>query len=75
MDSGLSRAGSDYVIYSDRIDRQINVTLPRDSGRYHVHWLDVRTGELQSGEAVVADRPLRLRAKTNVLWLERDHAE
>ena len=42
---------------------------------YRVHWVDSNSGEMQSGEEVAAGRPLRLRAKTNVLWLERTNAK
>jgi hypothetical protein len=41
-----------------------------NSALYRAHWVDTNKGEMQSDERIVADRPLRLQAKTNVLWLE-----
>jgi hypothetical protein len=66
----LASATRDYVIYTEKIGQEIEVSVPNESGRYRVHWVDSETGERQAGEDVVAGQ-LRLRAKANVLWLER----
>ena len=71
----LANADRDYVIYTDTIGREIEVNVPNASTRYRVHWIDSNSGEMQSGEEVAASRPIRLRAKSNVLWLERVNAK
>lgn len=71
----LANSDRDYVIYTDTIGREIEVNVPNASTRYRVHWIDSKSGEMQSDEEVVAARPIRLRAKSNVLWLERAGAE
>jgi hypothetical protein len=65
----LASATRDYLIYTEKIGEEIEVTLPNDSTRYQIHWVDTESGEMRAGEDVAAG-PLRLRAKTNVLWLE-----
>jgi len=71
----LANSGRDYVIYTDTIGREIEAKVPDASARYRVHWIDSKSGEMQSGDGVAAPRPIRLRAKSNVLWLERINAE
>jgi hypothetical protein len=71
----LANSDRDYLIYTDKIDREIEVTVPNASTRYRVHWIDSSSGEMQPGNEAVAPRPIRLRAKSNVLWLERANTE
>jgi len=70
----LANPKGDYVVYTAAIGREIEVNLPADPPGYRVHWVDSSSGEIQSVEKIPAARPIRLRAKTNVLWLERDSA-
>jgi len=71
-DACWSLADSDrnVLIYTESIGKDIELTTPRKSA-WKVHWIDSASGEMQSGDNVEADPKIRLRAKTNVLWLER----
>ena len=71
----LANAGRDYLIYTDSIGREFEVKAPNESARYHVHWIDSNSGEIQPGEEATVSQPIRLRAKSNVLWLERASAD
>jgi hypothetical protein len=71
----LANSGRDYVVYTDTIDREIEAKVPNASARYRVHWIDPKSGEMQAGDDFTGSRPIRLRAKSNVLWLERINAE
>jgi hypothetical protein len=77
-DEGQWCLGNDqlgYLIYVANENQEIEVTIPDRLLRYRVRWIDARSGELQAGEDVGANPPLRLPAKTNVLWLERRSAK
>jgi hypothetical protein len=70
----LANATHNYVIYTEKIGQEIEATVPKVSASYRVHWVDSESGEMQADEDVAAG-PLRLRAKTNVLWLELPNAK
>jgi uncharacterized protein DUF6298 len=69
----LANKGHDYLIYTENAGQDIEVNLPNASARFRVHWIDANTGDAQDGEEVVAAQEVHIRARTNVLWLERDN--
>lgn len=71
----LANSDRDYVIYTDSIGGEIEVKVPVASTQYRVHWVDSNSGEMKSSEEVAESRPIRLRPKSNVLWLERVNAK
>jgi hypothetical protein len=66
----IANAKGDSVVYTAANGREIEVNVPAGPPGYRVHWVDSSSGEIQSGEKIPAASPIRLRAKTNVLWLE-----
>jgi hypothetical protein len=70
----LANKNGDFLVYCERAGDELSLNLPKDSRRLHVHWIDSRSGESRSDEEVANSGPLRLVAKTNVLWLEPSSA-
>jgi hypothetical protein len=70
----LANKNRDYVIYTENVGQDVEVIVPKSSVGYRVHWVDSNSGEMKAGEEVAAAQPLRLRAKSNVLWLESGNA-
>ena len=70
----LARPKGDYIVYNAAAGREIEVNVPAGPLGYRVHWIDSNSGEIQSDEKIPAASPIRLRAKTNVLWLEHASA-
>ena len=66
----LGSEGGDWLIYSERRGEPIEATLPGEPGRYRVHWIDARTGEMKTGGSV-SGRTIRLRPQADAVWLER----
>lgn len=71
----LADVGSNYLIYVEKTDSQIQFVLPNEPAHYRVHWIDSKTGNAQIGETTASGNLRRLRAKTNLLWLERVKSE
>jgi hypothetical protein len=71
----LPAAGGDYLVDRDQVGESLVVDLPMKSARYHVHWIDAKTGADTEGDEIAVDQPLRLKAETNVLWLERTSSD
>jgi hypothetical protein len=67
----LGAPGRDLLIYTEHANEPIELTLEPELVSYRAHWIDAKTGEDTTGEEVTAARPLKLPAKSNVLWLER----
>ncbi len=69
----LANEKGDYVVYSagTGIERDIEVKVSAAARGYRVHWIDSKSGEAETGETFTAAFPIQLRAKTNVIWLER----
>jgi hypothetical protein len=68
----LGNRTGDYVVYTPTAGDSLRLKLPKGSGKFRAHWIDVKTGEQASSEPIAGD-DIELRAKTNVLWLEREN--
>jgi hypothetical protein len=66
----LADSDQNILVYTQSIGTDIELTAPRKSN-WRVHWIDAASGEVESGEDVAATPQFTLRAKTNVVWLER----
>jgi hypothetical protein len=66
----LANKKGDFLIYCERAGDELALNLPKDSQRLHVHWIDPRSGESRSDDEIANSGPLRLVAKTNVVWLQ-----
>jgi hypothetical protein len=64
----LANQQGDALIYVEQpgIALQIDAT----NHRRRLHWIDIKTNKVSIGEVATPDRPLRVIAKTNVLWIE-----
>jgi hypothetical protein len=65
----LSDDGHNYLIYSELADETIAIDLPGRPARYRIHWINAKTGELESGDEFAAGQPLSVKSKA--VWLER----
>jgi hypothetical protein len=60
----------DYLIYTESVGSEIRGRLPDSSSNYRVRWINPTTGE-QTEDGTVTAGKINIRAKTNVLWLQR----
>lgn len=66
----LAGSEGDYLIYTERVDDSVTLTLPARGAAYRAHWIDRVTGGITASDNLVASGPVPLAAKTNVLWVE-----
>jgi hypothetical protein len=71
----LANKNGDYLIYCERTGDELALNLPKRSQRLRIHWIDPRSGESRSENDLANSGPLRLMAKTSVLWLETIDAD
>jgi len=71
----LTSPGRDYVIYTTRVGQPIEIPFQSELASYRVNWIDAKSGEVTTDQEVTAAGPVKLPAKTNVLWLERTNMD
>jgi hypothetical protein len=67
----LGDGDGEYLIYLEKAGETVDLSVPDESGRFRVRWIDAKTGTLSSDDVIIAGQPQQFRAKTNVLWLSR----
>jgi hypothetical protein len=60
----------DYLIYAEAVGSELRLRLPDSPSDYRVRWINSTTGEQTEGGTINAGK-INIRAKTNVLWLQR----
>jgi hypothetical protein len=67
----LGDADGDYLICMEKQGEAITVEPSSQAARYHAHWINRDSGEILASDEILDIRPIRLNAKTGVLWMER----
>jgi hypothetical protein len=65
----LASPSGDCLVYTEHREDTLTVKLPTAHAAYQPLWIDARTGEINAGEEIAVDEPVRLQPKSNVAWL------
>lgn len=71
----LANKQGDCLLYTERLGELLELRLPSVPSDYRGQWLDINTGKLSPAVLPNISQSLQLRAKTNVLWLQRTIGE
>jgi hypothetical protein len=67
----LANKDGEFLIYTDRADESIALTLPDEGARYRIRVIDPNTGDVTDRGEVAADRQTSLQLKSDLLWFSR----
>ena len=66
----LANQAGDALIYVEQPGTALQFNTRNDDVRYRLHWINSKTNDVLTEEVATSGQPLRVVAKTNVLWLE-----